>query len=108
MSIDPMYAYFNIEEPTAAADPKNGPRGPPGKRRLGDVAVQMGLADDVEQNFPLAGMLDFANNTVDPQTGTFRSAACSPTRCLPGRPPLLMPGLFVRVRLSMGTPHKGC
>ena len=67
----------------------------------------MGLADDVKHAFPLKGTLDFANNTVDPQTGTIlvRGTFANPYE-LPDRPPVLMPGLFVRVRLDMGPPHK--
>jgi len=52
-------------------------------------------------------VLDFANNTVDPQTGTIlvRGTFQNPYE-MPAKPPLLLPGLFVRVRLDMGLPHK--
>ena len=39
----------------------------------------MGLADDVKRQFPLTGKLDFANNTVDPQTGTILVRGTLPT-----------------------------
>lgn len=106
MSIDPMYAYFNIEEPTLLRIQKMKREGMI-KQRLGQVSVEMGLADDVKRQFPLKGMLDFANNTVDPQTGTIlvRGTFANPY-ALPDRMPVLMPGLFVRVRLNMGPPHK--
>jgi RND family efflux transporter MFP subunit len=106
MSIDPMYAYFNIEEPTLLYVLKLKREGIL-KERLGHIAVRMGLADDVKRVFPLQGTLDFANNTVDPQTGTIlvRGTFANPFT-VPNRPPALMPGLFVRVRLDMGPPHK--
>jgi RND family efflux transporter MFP subunit len=106
MSIDPMYAYFNIEEPTLLRVLKMKREGVL-KERLGHMTVRMGLADDVKHAFPLQGMLDFANNTVDPQTGTIlvRGTFANPYK-VPSRPPMLMPGLFVRVRLDMGPPHK--
>ena len=106
MSIDPMYAYFNIEEPTLLQILKMKREGVI-KQRLGQVEVRMGLADDVKHAFPLTGTLDFANNTVDPQTGTILVRGTFPNPYeLPNRPPMLMPGLFVRVRLDMGPPHK--
>jgi RND family efflux transporter MFP subunit len=106
MSIDPIYAYFNVEEPTLLRVQKMKREGIL-KQRFNQVQVQMGLADDVKRAFPLRGTLDFANNTVDPQTGTIlvRGTFANPYE-LPNRPPLLMPGLFVRVRLDMGPPHK--
>ena len=106
MSIDPIYAYFNVEEPTLLRVVKMNCEGllP---QRIGMVEVSMGLADDVHHTFPLKGVLDFANNTVDPQTGTIlvRGTFQNPFE-MPAKPPLLLPGLFVRVRLDMGLPHK--
>jgi RND family efflux transporter MFP subunit len=64
------------------------------------------LADDVQRRFPLRGTLDFVNNTVDPQTGTLQVRGVLPNPYKPGVPPVLVPGLFVRVRLTIGLPHK--
>jgi RND family efflux transporter MFP subunit len=106
MSIDPMYAYFNIEEPTLLRIVKMKRDGLL-KQRLGQVEVRMGLADDVDRKFPLTGLLDFVNNTVDPQTGTMQVRGTFANPCNdPAKPPLLLPGLFVRVRLNIGIPHK--
>ena len=106
MQIDPMYAYFNIEEPTLLYVLKLKRDGIL-KGRLGHIAVRMGLADDVKRVFPLQGTLDFANNTVDSQTGTILvRGTFANLFSVPDRPPALMPGLFVRVRLDMGPPHK--
>jgi multidrug efflux pump subunit AcrA (membrane-fusion protein) len=71
------------------------------------IHVQMGLADDTARKFPLHGMLDFTNNTIDPQTGTLqvRGTFANPYT-FPGPPPMLTPGLFVRVRLAMGPAHR--
>jgi RND family efflux transporter MFP subunit len=106
VSIDPIYAYFNVEEPTLLHILKLRREGVL-KQRLGKLEVHMGLADDVAHKFPLTGVLDFANNTVDPQTGTIlvRGTFANPYH-LPDKPPALVPGLFVRVRLDMGVPHK--
>jgi RND family efflux transporter MFP subunit len=69
----------------------------------------MGLADDVDHEFPFKGVLDFANNTVDPQTGTIQVRGTFPNPFeMPAKPPALMPGMFTRVRLSVGPSHKVC
>ena len=106
VSIDPMYAYFNIEEPTLLRVQKMMREGIV-KHRIGEIKVWMGLADDVDLKFPLTGTLDFVNNTVDPQTGTIlvRGTFANPYK-LPDRNPMLTPGLFVRVRLNIGPTHK--
>jgi RND family efflux transporter MFP subunit len=107
VSINPMYAYFPIEEPTLLRVQKMRREGIIDARQLGQIPVRMGLADDVDRKFPLSGVLDFANNTVDPQTGTIlvRGVFQNPFK-LPDVHPVLMPGLFIRVRLEMGPLHK--
>lgn len=104
-SIDPMFAYFNIEEPTVLRLQKMAREGVIKTRNLHEVPVQMGLADDVERKFPLGGTLDFINNTIDPQTGTLQVRGVFSNPYTPGEPPRLTPGLFARVRLALGIPH---
>jgi RND family efflux transporter MFP subunit len=105
VSINPMYAYFDVEEPTMLRIRRMKRDGTlPAK--MDAVEVRMGLADDVERKFPLKGWLDFANNTVDAQTGTIQIRGRFENGYkLPEQPPLLVPGLFVRVRLRMSAPH---
>ncbi|MCE5268837.1 MAG: efflux RND transporter periplasmic adaptor subunit [Planctomycetaceae bacterium] len=107
MSIDPMYAYFDVEEPTLLRLQKLIRTGVIKSRDVKHVPVRMGLADDEHREFPLQGTLDFVNNTVDPQTGTIllRGSFANPYS-YPDRLPLLTPGLFVRVRLRVGPPRK--
>ncbi len=105
-SIDPMYAYFNIEEPTVLRIQKMVREGLIRTRKVNHVPVQVGLADDVEHKFPLHGTLDFINNTVDPQTGTLQVRGVLANPYTAGMPSLLTPGLFVRVRLPLGSPHQ--
>jgi RND family efflux transporter MFP subunit len=107
MSIDPMYAYFSVEEPVLLEIRKLIREGIIKTRDIESVDVKMGLADDVERRFPLRGTLDFVNNTVDPQTGTIlvRGVFANPFKA-PEHTPVLVPGLFVRVRLETGMPHQ--
>jgi RND family efflux transporter MFP subunit len=106
MSIDPMYAYFSVEEPILLEIRKLIREGVIKSPSLDEVAVRMGLADDVKRQFPLHGSLDFTNNTVDPQTGTILVRGVFKNPYSRKKPPVLMPGYFVRVRLDDGLPHK--
>jgi RND family efflux transporter MFP subunit len=105
-SIDPMYAYFNIEEPTVLRIQKMVREGLIRAKKISEVPIQVGLADDVAHQFPLHGTLDFLNNTIDPQTGTLQVRGVLANPHTPGMPPLLTPGLFVRVRLPVGSRHQ--
>ena len=60
----------------------------------------------MKKRFPLTGVLDFVNNTVDPQTGTIVLRGKFANPYATDKPPLLMPGYFVRVRLDESLPHK--
>jgi multidrug efflux pump subunit AcrA (membrane-fusion protein) len=101
-----MYAFFNVEEPTVLRIQKMVREGLIKTKNHREIHVEMGLADDTARKFPLHGLLDFVNNTVDPQTGTLqvRGTFVNPYK-FPGPPPVLAPGLFVRVRLAMGPAH---
>jgi RND family efflux transporter MFP subunit len=104
-SVDPMYAYFNIEEPTVLRLQAMVRDGTIRSRSIHEVEVQMGLADDVLRKFPLRGTFDFVNNTIDPQTGTLQVRGVFPNPYALHEPPMLTPGLFVRVRMPLSRPH---
>jgi multidrug efflux system membrane fusion protein len=98
VTTDPVHVYFDLDERTylrlrrlANEGPlKTGKDGPP---------VGVALAD--EDDYPRQGRLDFVNNTIDPATGTLRCRTV-----LPNPKGLILPGMFVRVRLPLGEPYK--
>jgi RND family efflux transporter MFP subunit len=98
VSLDPMYAYFDIDERTHLRIQRffekhgsaAGPR---------EMTVSMGLSD--ESGFPHEGKVDFVDNRVDPDSGSLWLRGVFPN---PDK--LLTPGLFVRVRLPVGARHK--
>jgi RND family efflux transporter MFP subunit len=61
--------------------------------------VQCGLASDT--GYPYSGKLESVESRVDPATGTVRCRAV-----LANKDGVLVPGMFARVRLAMGEPHK--
>jgi RND family efflux transporter MFP subunit len=99
MAQDPIYAYFDLDEHTTLR-----------LQRLirarkikwatdTGLTVLLGLAD--EKGFPRRGTINFADNHVDPDTGTWR------LRGLFANPDhALSPGLFVRIRLLIGDPYR--
>jgi multidrug efflux system membrane fusion protein len=103
VSVDPMYVYFDVDEPTVLRIRRainEGQLTPYQERKF---PILVGL--QTEEGFPHQGIIDFVNNQVNPSTGSMsvRGVVASP------RPPkgvrLLSPGMFVRVRLPVSLPH---
>ncbi|MCK5419220.1 MAG: efflux RND transporter periplasmic adaptor subunit [Desulfobacterales bacterium] len=92
----PIYAYFSINERDLLrvmkmAREEGIPADNPDK-----IALELGLAN--ETGFPHKGHLDYADSTVDPNTGTLELRGVFPN---PGPPYIIVPGLFVRLRLPV-------
>jgi RND family efflux transporter MFP subunit len=98
VSMEPIYAYFDIDERTVLRLRRLVREGRIKSTRESQVTVQVALAD--EDAFNLSGVVDFVDNQIDPTTGTLRIRAVIPN---PQR--LLSPGLFVRIRFPVGDPH---
>jgi RND family efflux transporter MFP subunit len=99
VSLDPMQVTFNVDERTVLRLRRLAGEGKIKSPRDGEQSVLLGLAD--EEGFPRRGKLDFVNNQVDADTGTLLMRAT-----FANRDGLLLPGLFARVRLPVGAPHK--
>jgi multidrug efflux system membrane fusion protein len=105
VSLDPMYAYFDMDEPTllrirmAINEGKIKPRRASGLR----VPVFMGLQG--ESGFPHEGSVNFVNNQLNPTTGSLLVRGVFDNPKPPGGTRLLSPGMFVRIRLPIGEPH---
>ena len=98
VALDPIYAYFDIDERTVLKLQRLVHEGVIKATRESKVEVQVALADDPE--FRLRGIVDFVDNQVDPTTGTLRMRAV-----IQNEDRLLTPGLFVRLRFPVGDPH---
>lgn len=105
VSEDPMYVYFDIDERTMLRVQemiRNGKI-----KDATNVDLKFGLASE-STDFPHTGKLDFINNRVNVSTGTLQiRAQLKNPKTTNNVQRLLTPGLFVRVRLGMGDPHKG-
>ena len=103
VSQDPMYAYFDTDEPTLLRIRRAVSAGRIKRAADGKNPVLMGLQD--EDGFPHAGTIDFVNNQVNPTTGSITMRGIFPNPMLPGNVRLLSPGMFVRIRLPIGPRH---
>lgn len=106
VSQNPMYVYFDMDENTMLRVLRTLVL--PSKVELmkvpGGIPVEMGLSDEV--GFPHKGFINFANNVVNPSTGTIQIRGEFPNPPNDFGQHLLRPGMFVRVRLPLGKPHK--
>ena len=99
VSLDPVYAYFDLDERTMLQLKRLIRERKVDWSLDAGLPVLMGLAD--EEGFPRQGVINFAENRVDADTGTWRLRGRfdNPDNALP-------PGLFVRIRLPFGVPHQ--
>jgi RND family efflux transporter MFP subunit len=99
VSVDPMWAYFDVDELTVLRVKKLIREGKAPSPRDGEMSVSLGLAN--EDDFPHRGTIDFVDNQVNPKTGTLRLRGV-----FPNKDEALAPGYFGRVRVPIGSPHQ--
>ena len=105
VSQDPMYAYFDMDEPTLLKVRRAINEGRIKTPQPGQVLpVFMGLQG--EEGFPHEGTINFLDNQVDPTTGSILVRGVFPNSRPETGVRLLSPGMFVRIRLPIGSPHK--
>ena len=103
VTLDPIYVYFTVDERALQRYQKSQQTGADGKRpeslREQKVPFRFGL--DSEQGYPHEGTLDFADNKVDPATGTIevRGVAANAKG-------ILVSGSRVRVRIPVSDPYE--
>ena len=100
VSVDPIYVYFDVNEKAMLRIQRLVEENKAKSRSVKEVPVQISLSDEGE-DFPHKGVVDFTDNKVDINTGTLRFRAR-----LDNKDRFIVPGMFVRVRLPIGEPHK--
>lgn len=104
VSVDPMYVYFDVDERALLryrrvfSKPTSDGAAETTVKDL-KIPVQVGL--EGETGYPHKGMLDFADNRVNPSTGTIQVRGV-----LPNPKRILDAGMRARVRIPIGAPYK--
>ncbi len=99
VSVDPMYAYFDVDERTVLRVKQLIREGKAKAADDPDIPVWLGLAN--EDGFPHRGTINFVDNQVNPKTGTQKVRGV-----FPNKDEALSPGYFARVRVPIGVPHQ--
>lgn len=95
---DPIWANFNINERFLLSLERESKVDENDERDLSKIKVQLKRSGDV--GFPFEGHLDYYDPKVDQNTGTMQLRAVFDNNHENDK--LLLPGLFVRVRLMIG------
>src|SRR5258707_6983945 len=95
VSIDPIYAYFSMDELAALSYQRLIREGKLTSSEGGKIPVYLQLQD--ETGFPHDGTIDFSDNAFDSSTGTLLIRGS-----FPNSDGFLTPGNFVRVRVASG------
>lgn len=99
VSMDPMYAYFAVDELTVQRIREMARKGTFKSVQSGAI-VPVELRLSSEQGYPHKGSINFVDVRVDPSTGTL------PVRGeFPNKDRALVPGYFCRVRVTIGAPY---
>jgi RND family efflux transporter MFP subunit len=107
VSLDPIYAYFDVDERTNLKVKRLIESGKMQSARKTAVEIRLGLSDEDqegasdEERFPHLGTINFIDNRQDPATGTLRLRGV-----FPNPQKLISPGMFVRIRVPIGAPHE--
>jgi RND family efflux transporter MFP subunit len=99
VSVDPMYAYFDVDERTVQRIGQFIRDDKADSAPATEWPVALGLA--TEKGFPHQGTINFVDNQVNPKTGTLRVRGV-----FPNKNQSLSPGFFARVRVPIGPPHQ--
>jgi membrane fusion protein, multidrug efflux system len=101
VSIDPIYAYFNVDEASVIRFQKAIEAGQFVGPRQATLPIWLQL--DTEIGYPHQGVIDFVDNSFDPSTSTLRLRGRFPNQ----QGYYLIPGAFGTVRMAGSPKYEG-
>jgi membrane fusion protein, multidrug efflux system len=110
VSLDPIYAFFDVDQRNLLRIRRAINEGKLPSRRVSQpnepqVQIPVLLGMPGEQTFPYTGYINFANNQLNPNTGSIAVRGVFDNPKPPNGVRLMLPGMFVRIRLPLGPPH---
>jgi multidrug efflux system membrane fusion protein len=102
VDIDPIHVYFNVDERTLAEYRERRTASKAPLKPLEQAEIPFDFRMESEKGFPHHGILNFADNRIDPDTGSIEirgKADNADHRFLPGG--------RVRVRVAVSEPYQG-
>src|SRR5262249_25604323 len=103
-SVEPMYVYFDVDERALLRYRQyfRKGRGEGGAEpSVKELKIPVHVALEGEEGYPHQGVIDFADNRVNPGTGTIQVRGV-----LPNANRILDAGMRARVRIPVSDPHK--
>jgi multidrug efflux system membrane fusion protein len=101
VSIDPIYAYFNVDEASVIRFQKAIEAGQFVGPRQATLPIWLQL--DTEIGYPHQGVIDFVDNSFDPSTSTLRLRGRFPNQ----QGYYLIPGAFGTIRMAGSPKYEG-
>ena len=103
---DPMWVYFDADEPTVLEVRALIRQGKFEVSETGTAKVPFRLQLANETGFPHEATMDFVNNQLDPATATLLIRGIFSNPKPPTGPRLFTPDMFVRVRVATSAPYQ--
>jgi multidrug efflux system membrane fusion protein len=104
VSVDPMYVYFDVDERSLLRyreSRRKEVKANEPQPHLKDLHIPVYVGLEGEEGFPHKGEIDFADNRVNPSTGTFQVRGV-----LSNSQRIFEDGMRARVRIPVGQPRK--
>jgi RND family efflux transporter MFP subunit len=101
VSLKPVWAYINVDQNTVQRVQELTRAGKVQAARKGEIPVSMGVGAGSEQSYPIAGVIDYVSNQLDPKTSTLQVRAV-----FPNKDESLVAGLFAQIKVPVSAEHK--
>jgi RND family efflux transporter MFP subunit len=101
VTIDPIYVYFDVDERSLLRYRQEFDKNRNRPASIKELKIPIDVALEGDSTFSHHGFIDFADNKVNPSTGTIQVRGV-----LPNPKGLLDSGMRARVRVPVSDPHK--
>lgn len=101
VSVDPIYVYFNVDERSLMRYRQQDRKDKKPATELKDLKIPVYVGLEGEEGYPHKGVIDFADNKINPSTGTIQVRGV-----LENKDGFLSDGMRARVRVPVGDPTK--